>query len=135
MPTAQGLVPMYDSDHEAMHRLPRDHPVLVTIKRPRNYKFHKKFFALLRLTIDNIPDSFGITTIDELLVRIKIDLGLCDVVIKDRLKYIVPHSISFAAMDEEEFNATYNAARSVILNKYLYGLKLQDLEDNINQYF
>ena len=40
-----GLIPMYDSDLDEKHRLRIGDNVLCTIKRPRNYDFHKKYFA------------------------------------------------------------------------------------------
>ena len=46
---------MYDSDLDEKHRLRIGDNVLCTIKRPRNYEFHKKYFALLRLTVANLP--------------------------------------------------------------------------------
>ena len=54
-----GLVPMYDSDLDEKHRLRIGDNVLCTIKRPRNYEFHKKYFALLRLTVANFRTSFN----------------------------------------------------------------------------
>ena len=38
-----GLIPMYDSDLDEKHRLRIGDNVLCTIKRPRNYEFHKKY--------------------------------------------------------------------------------------------
>ena len=56
--TEQGLVPMYDSDLEEKRRLKIGDTVLCKISRPRNYEFHKKFFALVRLTYENLPEYF-----------------------------------------------------------------------------
>lgn len=36
-----GLIPMYDSDLDEKHRLRIGDNVLCTIKRPRNYEYHK----------------------------------------------------------------------------------------------
>lgn len=40
-----GLIPMYDSDLDEKHRLRIGDNVLCTIKRPRNYEFHKKILG------------------------------------------------------------------------------------------
>lgn len=54
-----GLIPMYDSDLDEKHRLRIGDNVLCTIKRPRNYEFHKKYFSLLRLTLPTFRTSFN----------------------------------------------------------------------------
>ena len=54
--TPMGLVPMYDSDFDEKRKLKEGEKVLCHISRPRNYEFHKKFFALVRLTFDNLPE-------------------------------------------------------------------------------
>ena len=69
--TEAGLVPMYGSDLDEKKRLKKGEEVLCVIRKPRNYKFHKKFFALLRLTLDNLPErmerGLGITCEEDLL--------------------------------------------------------------------
>lgn len=47
--TQQGLLPLYGSDYDEHKRLKEGDEVVVEIKRARNVKFHKKYFALLRL--------------------------------------------------------------------------------------
>ena len=54
--TAQGLVPIYDSDLDEKKKLREGDTVMCSIRKPRNYEFHKKFFALVRLTFDNLPE-------------------------------------------------------------------------------
>ena len=54
--TTAGLVPMYDSDYDEKHRLREGETVLCTIRKPRNYEFHKKFFALVRIVFNNLPE-------------------------------------------------------------------------------
>ena len=53
--TSHGLVPLYDSDYELAKRLRVGTTVRCRISLPRNYEFHKKFFALVRLTFENLP--------------------------------------------------------------------------------
>ena len=53
--TPYGLVPLYDSDHDLKQRLRVGSTVRCRVSLPRNYRFHKKFFALVRLTFDNLP--------------------------------------------------------------------------------
>ena len=58
-------MPLYDSDLDLKRRLKVGSTVRCRVTNPRNYRFHKKFFALVRLTFDNLPDVFahhGITS-------------------------------------------------------------------------
>ena len=53
--TPNGLVPLYDSDYDNKHRLKNGSVVKCKITKPRNLAFHKKFFAMVRLTYENLP--------------------------------------------------------------------------------
>lgn len=136
--TSEGLVPMYDSDYSEKKKLKVGDRVLCEIKKPRNYEFHKKFFALLRLTFDNLPDciadALGIYCEDDLLVALKLDIGYAEVATVAGHDIIRTKSISFPAMDNTEFEHFYNNCVSVILGKYLRGTNRQDLLDEINRF-
>lgn len=133
--TEQGLVPMYDSDLEEKHRLKIGDTVLCKISRPRNYEFHKKFFALVRLTFENLPEHLhymlGIWNEDDLLTCIKLDLGLAATIYHGGKEIIKVGSISFAAMDNTEFERFYQRAVDIILNKYLRGTDRETLLEEI----
>ena len=53
--TPCGLVPLHDSDLDLKKRLRVGSVVRCKVSNPRNYEHHKKFFALVRLTFDNLP--------------------------------------------------------------------------------
>ena len=133
--TDYGLVPMYDSDYDEKKRLKVGDTLLFEVKRPRNYEFLKKFMALVRLTFDNLPehlhDLMGIYSVDDMLTSLKYDLGLCTIIhIGDR-DFIKEGSISFAAMDETEFEQFYKRSIDIILHRYLRGTDHQALLDEI----
>ena len=73
--TPYGLVPLYDSDLDLKRRLKVGSTVRCRVTNPRNYRFHKKFFALVRLTFDNLPaplvEQWGIRSTDDMLRRFK----------------------------------------------------------------
>lgn len=133
--TEQGLVPMYDSDLEEKRRLKIGDTVLCKISRPRNYEFHKKFFALVRLTYENLPERLhymlNIWSEEDLLTCLKLDLGLATTVYHGGKEFIKTGSISFAAMDNSEFENFYQRTIDVILNKYLRGTDKQALLEEI----
>ena len=138
--TELGLVPMYDSDLDERKKLKLGSRVLCEIKRPRNYEFHKKFFALLRLTVDNLPESlhsvYHIYDTQDMLRSLKLDLGMAEIInVGGREVYCPTDSISFAAMDETDFQVFYNQCENLILNKYLRGTRREELIENIKHYF
>ena len=110
---------MYDSDLDEKHRLRIGDNVLCTIKRPRNYDFHKKYFALLRLTVANLPhliqQQMQIFTEEDLLDCLKIDLGLFTTVWHGGKQIIKTGSISFAKMDESEFERFFQRSVDVMM--------------------
>ena len=50
--TASGLVPIYDDDFDEKKKLKIGQVYEVSIKLVRNYEFHKKYFALIRICIE-----------------------------------------------------------------------------------
>ena len=133
-----GLLPMYDSDLDEKHRLRIGDNVLCTIKRPRNYDFHKKYFALLRLTVANLPNliqqQMQIFTEEDLLDCLKIDLGLFTTRWHGGRQIVKTGSISFAKMDNTEFEKFFSRSVDAILRIYLRGTDRQALIEEVENY-
>lgn len=133
-----GLIPMYDSDLDEKHRLRIGDNVLCTIKRPRNYEFHKKYFALLRLTVANLPhliqQQMQIFTEEDLLDCLKIDLGLFTTRWHGGRQIVKTGSISFAKMDNSEFEKFFSRSVDAILRIYLRGTDRQALIEEVENY-
>lgn len=133
-----GLIPMYDSDIDEKHRLRIGDNVLCTIKRPRNYEFHKKYFALLRLTVANLPhliqQQMQIFTEEDLLDCLKIDLGLFTTRWHGGRQIVKTGSISFAKMDNTEFEKFFSRSVDAILRIYLRGTDRQALIEEVENY-
>lgn len=133
-----GLIPMYDSDLDEKHRLRIGDNVLCTIKRPRNYEFHKKYFALLRLTVANLPhliqQQMQIFTEEDLLDCLKIDLGLFTTRWHGGRQIVKTGSISFAKMDNTEFEKFFSRSVDAILRIYLRGTDRQAHIEEVENY-
>lgn len=133
-----GLIPMYDSDLDEKHRLRIGDNVLCTIKRPRNYEFHKKYFALLRLTVANLPhliqQQMQIFIEEDLLDCLKIDLGLFTTRWHGGRQIVKTGSISFAKMDNTEFEKFFTRSVDAILRIYLRGTDRQALIEEVENY-
>lgn len=125
------IVPLYDSDYEVLKKLRKNTPLAFEIKQERNYKFLKKFFALLNLVYEN-QEMY--TDIEDLRSDLTIEAGYYV------LRYNIhgeeikkAKSISFAKMEEAEFSELYNKIIDVIV-KY-FNFDRQDIMEHIEQFF
>lgn len=101
----------------------------ITTKIPRNGKFHRKFFAMLNLGFDAWePDRQHKSYKGEPVLK-NFERFRSDVLIQagfytrtfdlDGNMKLEAQSISFAKMEEPEFNEVYNAVLDVLLQKVL----------------
>lgn len=137
--TPYGLVPIYDSDLDMKKRLKVGRVVKCSVSNPRNYEHHKKFFALVRLTFDNLPANLAeywrIHNIDDMLRRFKRDLGYFSTSVNERGEREIEYrSISFAAMEQYEFDRFYNQCVDLVMYKYIKGIDKQDLINEIENF-
>ena len=137
--TPYGLVPLYDSDYDLKKRLRVGSVVKCKVSNPRNYEHHKKFFALVRLTFDNLPSNlaeyFKVHNEEDMLRRFKRDLGYFKTSLNERgEKEIEYQSISFSAMEQHEFERFYNQCIDLVLYKYLKGIDKEDLITEIENF-
>lgn len=126
------LRPAYDSDFEVFKKMPVNEIFEIDYTKGRNLGFHKKFFALLKLAFENQSDY---RLMEDLRRDLIITSGYYDEQVNKITGecYKTAKSISFANMDELEFNELYSAIKTVI-SKWL-GINNEDIENNIQQYF
>jgi len=138
-----GVLKPYDpDDSEKLHAMQDGKVYRVKVTMPRNVKFHKKFFTLINLVFDNLPEQIPSRTPDgepvqirtrkELLWHIKMQVGHYTekVTIGGRITYEAK-SISFGAMDEAEFAKFYDGAIDVILKYFLPDTLKEELTEVI----
>lgn len=121
----------YDSDYETMKKIKVGDFLECDIKKPRNYEFHKKYFALLNMVFDNQERYSNIT---DLRHDLTLEIGYYTLrrnLSGDMIK--IPNSISFASMDELTFNDLYSKTIKSIVKHF--GFIEQDILDNIEQFF
>jgi hypothetical protein len=105
------IVPEYASDYDKVAKLRPDTEYQIEIRKPRNVQFHRKFFSLLSMVMDN-QDAFD--NIEELRAYLTMKAGYYKrVVTKDGEMYL-PQSISFANMDDIEFSGFYSRVLDVV---------------------
>ncbi len=129
--TLSGFKPAYDSDFELSKKIKLNEVYVYDFKKPRNYEFHKKFFALVNMVFQNQEQY---TNAEHLRKDLIIESGNYD------LRYDLhgveikeAKSISFSSMDEIVFSELYNSVIDVII-KYFH-FDRQDILDNIEQYY
>lgn len=107
--TIQGLGAIDDAGKEILRKIKLGKMVRCEISQPRNIQHHRKFFALLNTVWQSAGEW---PTVEDLLVELKIKLGITkDVVIRDSGEVVkIVGSISFAAMDQLEFEKFYERA-------------------------
>lgn len=130
--TLNGLKPAYDSDKEVFNKMPLNEIFEIEYIKKRNVKFHKKFFALLKLAYENQSDYRFIEDMrrDLLIVSGNYDEKVCKITGEI---YKKAHSINFSNMDELQFSEVYTSVKNIIC-KWL-GIDNETLDEEINQYF
>lgn len=125
--TVTGLLPIYNSDFESKKKLALNEQYWVDIKKARNPEHHKKYWALMKVGLEFLPEEkkkhledvnkFKIKTTDDLHFYVKLKLGLIErrFVGKDGHIGYQPKSIAFDAMDQIEFTEFYKKAVDAII--------------------
>ena len=108
--------------------------VLLNEKDKRNLMHHRKYFALLNLVYDNLPEELtdSIRSKDELLIEIKMQIGHREKRTSlSGKEYYVPKSISFEKMGQTEFEKVYKDSLDVIVKYILTGTTSEELEQEV----
>lgn len=105
--TVGGLQPCDDAGIDTLRKIKVGEVVQCEITRPRNLAHHRKFWALLNVFWQATGDwssPYGV------LIELKVRLGhVQDVLLRDTGELVkVPKSISFASMDQGEFDVFYD---------------------------
>lgn len=135
------LIPADDESAEALTRIKPGETVRVKWSRPRNVKLHRKFFAMLNVGFDaweppklehhNLPVQ---KNFERFRKDVVIAAGYYTVVanLKGEVR-AEAHSISFANMEEDEFNAVYSKCADVLLQRVLRNYTRSDLDNVVQQ--
>mgnify|MGYP005816003283 CR=1 FL=1 len=128
---AKRLSSLHPVDEEAerlLRNLGTGEIVSVEIHRPRNVQFHRRFFAMLKIILDN--QSFY-KSMDDLLDVTKLSIGHCRTVQTKGGSVKIPSSISFAAMDEVAFEDFYDRAVVWVCEEVIPGLERRTLDEEV----
>lgn len=94
----------------------RGKELMATFTQSRNIRFHKKFFALLGVARDMADTDYNA---EQFRAYVTVGAGYCEFIQDSEGGVVaIPKSISFAKMDETEFNRLYNDALTFICQKW-----------------
>ena len=127
----------YDSDAEAVKAIPIGESVCSKYIKTRNVMHHRKFFAMLKMVMDNMPEAMPdqYQNIDFLLDEIKYQVGHVEIHITlgGKVEH-KPKSIDFARMDQVAFEKFYNQAIDVMLKYFLKDLPHDKFEKEVMEF-
>lgn len=123
-------MPSLPQDEEKMDSFKNGDIVQAEIKKPRNIRHHRKFFALVNFVMQNQEQY---KNQEDLLVEIKLKTGHYQehITTKGKLIY-VPKSISFSKMDEHEFNLFYSKAIDVCIANFMTGMTPEEVNRQVD---
>lgn len=134
--TPLGLKPCYPEDYDEAKKLKPGVVYEADVKVPRNYQFHKLFFALINTGYAYIPgevqDAY-FKGIDGFRKSVLIAAGYT------RQFWSVKHqsfleeaeSISFSSMDDARFRDCYERCKDVIFSLISKYVTIEDFERNL----
>ena len=126
-----GMYPSLDADAAIIARWKTGDVIECEVSRPRNGKFHRKYFALLQVAFDNQetyekPEDFR--------REVQLRAGHYEehLTMKGTLVPVVK-SISFAKCSEDDFAKMYDRALDVILRWFMRGSSEHEINDAVDQ--
>ena len=125
------FIPAFGSDYDAAAKIAIGDTVKASVTKPRNVQFHKKYFAFLDCLHRSMDEELTqvYPTVENLRYVIMILIGQMDVIIlPDGTQNKKPKSISFASMDELEFEQVYSASLDAGLKYFLKDISKEDFE-------
>ena len=135
--TSTGLRPYSDDDYEEMKKIKVGAIVKANIVRPRNVKFHRKFFSLIRAAWDCLTEQqrINLRSVDTFREQLLITSGFSEPLYDlNGQKFLEKaKSISFAKMDEPAFNKVYSKVLDTILTVMVANGVTEDEFNNILQ--
>lgn len=136
-----GLALPNDDFFEDFQKLANGQLYKVSVTKPRNYQFHKKFFSLLQAGYElweppRTPTDWGTPEKDFETFRNDVTClaGFRKLVFKANGEFrMVAESISFAKMDETRFQLLYNKVHQVILDTCCPHISESELDEATNR--
>lgn len=129
--TLAGAIPADEEAKQAFRRWKIGETLKCSVKKPRCYKNHKRYFALLNLTFEN-QDKY--TSFEHFRKAVQIAAGHVDELITlEGEVVLIPKSIAYDALDEMEFGKVF-AETMAVCARLLGDLDLSELQNEVARY-
>lgn len=134
--TREGLKPMYDEDYDEKKKLKIGEIYEAEIKLPRNLRFHRKYFGLIRCAWEYLNEKqqdFFKNNLEVFRKSLEVAAGWCEPLydLETQELYHAPKSISFEKMKEDEFSILYNNVRDILFKIILPNISKEEFERNL----
>lgn len=114
--SVKALVPSGHHDQTEFDKLRQGSEYKVDARKARNPDHHRKGFALINLIFDS-QEKY--TTIEHLLTELKLRVGWYEEHVRMNGEMVlIPKSISFADMDQTQFEEFYDRVTQIAIEDY-----------------
>jgi len=123
------LTPVDATGEDALRKLKFGDVVTVEVKKPRNGKHHRLYWALVSMVWEN-QERYA--TAEELHEALKVSAGICTQVELPSGQVVkIPGSIAFDKMDQTEFGQFYDRICDLIAAHFLPGVTSEELKAEV----
>jgi hypothetical protein len=123
------LTPVDETGEEALRKLKFGDVVTVEVKKPRNGKHHRLYWALVGIVHHN-QDRYETT--EQLHTALKIAAGHYELLtMPNGNEYKIPRSIAFDTMDQLEFSQFYDRVCDLVAKHFLPGVSVEALKAEV----
>lgn len=125
------LRPTDEAGQDALRKIGNGELVTVEVRKSRNIRHHRMFWALMTIVHDNMDHS-RYPTVEDLTSAVKIAAGL-----RTRIELpngevgFIPGSIAFHRMDQIAFGAFYDRVCDLICQHFLPGVESDALREEV----
>ena len=130
--TVSGLSADDDAATAVLRKIKVGDVVRVEVRRPRNLQAHRRFFALVNLVYSN-SEEFPSADVARKVLTCRAGHATPFVIKSTGEVILVPESISFANMDQDEFDAFWQRVVKVVCDEILPGVTEPEIEEEISR--
>lgn len=126
------LCPTDQEGIDALKKLKIGEEVWCEIKKARNPKHHRQYFALLHLVFEN---QERYRHFEHFRKAVQVAAGHVDELITlEGEVLLIPKSVDYASLDEIEFSKVFSETMAVCVEHFLQGVDLNYLRDEVGRY-
>lgn len=132
--------PKYETDIDNSRKLGLGSEIVASSSKKdiRNVGHHRKYFALLKLAWENMPEKYSklFANIEEFRTEVKMQIGCREKRVSiSGNEYWIPKSMAFDSMGQEEFEGVYSKTLDFICEYILPGVSSDEIEAQIIDFF